>query len=476
VKLGAISEFFSLKDLRNALVGAFVVLGGISLAALTFFAHRFDQPRLAGLAAAISLVFVLIILIFIVPPLARNASKEASQMNLPFEFTLGGAIMLGLLAIVGFSAWNTGNNLLFLVLAFLVAAMVIGFLAGGTMLKKLDVKMRFPETIFAGEVTPILVSLNNRKRLFPVFSVVVDVRGSEREESVAAADLRRLLPVRLAKRLSKPPIIRRTLDYFVHIPRGQVMEAKSQHIFPERGRFLIKDFEISTKFPFGFFRHRRRLPARETELVVFPRVERAELDIDMISIDAGRTASNKRGSGQDLLAMRDYQPNDDMRRVDWKATARSRHLMVREFFAEDDTKVTVILVTHMPEAERPAMTIKEKFDAERSGRWKSSERFEQAVSLTAALLNGLAERQAELQLVLPGEDEREFGVGNRHLHNCLKRLAIVQPRFSDEIEAGVKSELAEILNEAIDHHVIVFAAAEYYLEDQVSPNVKICSF
>ncbi|MBK8151554.1 MAG: hypothetical protein IPK58_26010 [Acidobacteria bacterium] len=43
-------------------------------------------------------------------------------MNLPFEFTVGGALVLGLIAVVGFAAWNTGNNLLFLVLSFLAAS------------------------------------------------------------------------------------------------------------------------------------------------------------------------------------------------------------------------------------------------------------------------------------------------------------------------------------------------------------------
>ena len=110
------SEIFGVRDVRNAVLGAVVVFGGLGLAALTYLAHQTGNPRLAIVTAGISMVFVLLILIFVVPPLAKNASKEASQLNLPFEFTLGGAIMLGLIAIVGFSAWNTGNNLLFLVL------------------------------------------------------------------------------------------------------------------------------------------------------------------------------------------------------------------------------------------------------------------------------------------------------------------------------------------------------------------------
>ena len=145
------TEVFGGRDLRNAAVGTVVVLGGLSLAGITLLAHWMGNARLAGVAAVVSLAFVLLILIFVVPPLARNASREASQMNLPFEFTAGGAMIVGLVAIVGFSAWNTGNNLLFLILSFIFAAIAVAFFVGGFTLKKLDVKMRFPETIFAGE-------------------------------------------------------------------------------------------------------------------------------------------------------------------------------------------------------------------------------------------------------------------------------------------------------------------------------------
>src|SRR5215213_5973648 len=213
------TELFGMRDLRNAVVGTVVVCGGLLLAGLTFYAHAIGEARLAGIAAGASLVFVLLILIFIVPPLARNASREASQLNLPFELTPGGAIMVGLVAIVAFSAWNTANNLLFLVLSFMVAAMIVGFIAGGISLKKLEVKMRFPETIFAGEETMILVNLSNKKKLFPSYSVVAEVRGRQRDESAAAEDLRRLLPKFIADRVTKPPTIRRTLDYFIHVPR-----------------------------------------------------------------------------------------------------------------------------------------------------------------------------------------------------------------------------------------------------------------
>jgi hypothetical protein len=255
------TQLFSLRDLRNAVLGLSVVVGGIGLSLLTLWAHRSGDARMAGILAGISLLFVLLILIFVVPPLARNAGREASQMDLPFEFTAGGAVMLGLIVIVGFSAWNTGNNLLFLILSFLAAAMIVGFLAGSICLKKLDVRMRFPETIFAGQETPILVSIHNRKRIFASYSIVSEVRGVERERSLVADELARVLPRFLAERFSRPPLIRRTLDYFAFIPRNSTIEHRAIHVFQNRGRFLIKDFELSTRFPFGSVRHRRRLPA-----------------------------------------------------------------------------------------------------------------------------------------------------------------------------------------------------------------------
>jgi len=474
----AIAQLFSFRDLRNAAMGIGVVVGGVALSALTLYAHQTGNVRLAGISAGISLLFVLLILIFIVPPLARNASREASQMNLPFEFTTGGAVMLVLLTVVGFSAWNTGNNLLFLVLSFLISGMVIGFLAGSMSLKKLDVKMRFPETIFAGEPTPILVSITNRKRLFPSISIVAEVRGKERERSIAADDLAAVLPKRLAERLSRPPMVRRTLDHVVYIPRRQTVESKTEHVFPHRGRFLIKDFELSTKFPFGFFRHRRRLPARETELIVFPRLRAFDEPIGDVPLDAGKLVASKRGLGQDLLALRDYQPNDDLRHIDWKATARSSQLTVREFAAEDEKRVTVIFDPVLSAGERPQLTLREKINAEqRSDAVILSDRFELGAGIAAAILLKFAEEQAELRLIID-DDAGDFGLGRLHLYEMLKRLSAVEPHFSEQPSSSEPQlDLERILNETDDsHRFLVTANASRDLSPDILQRLKIIEF
>ena len=471
------TQLIGTRDLRNALVGTVVVIGGLALAALTFYAHSIGEARMAGIAAVVSLVFVLLILIFVIPPLARNASREASQMNLPFEFTMGGAIILGLVAIIGFSAWNTGNNLLFLILSFLFAAILIAFFAGGYCLKKLDVKMRFPETIFAGEETHIFVSLTNRKRLLPSFSVVAEVRGKEREESVAAAEIRAILPRYFADKLSRPPIMRRTLDYFVHVPRNKTIETRTDHVFSTRGRFIIKDFELSTRFPFGFFRHRRRLPAMETELIVFPKFEPIRHALDDLPLETGKLEATRRGLGQDLYALRDYRPNDDLRRVDWKATARSTQLTVREFSAEDDKRVNIILDTRVPLALRNKHKLRDVIEAEQKGEnLFRPERFEQGVSFAAALLSYFTKERAEIRLVIDGE-AGEFGIGSRHLHDSLKRLAVVEPQFVESLNGDFVRTLDETVNsDEKSHNFLITAAESDGLDSEILRKMQVIAY
>jgi uncharacterized protein (DUF58 family) len=478
MNLRQISQLFSLRDVRNGILGLSVVFGGLGLTLFTLWAHQTGNVRLAGVSAAVSLLFVVFIIIFIVPPLARNASREASQMNLPFEFTSGGAVMLGLIAIVGFSAWNTGNNLLFLVLSFMVAAMIVGFFAGSLCLKKLDVRMRFPETIFAGQETPILVSLQNRKRLFGSYSVVAEVRGRERERSIAADELEDLLPAKMAMWLSKPPVVRRTLNHFAFVPRNSTVEERTIHVFDRRGRFTIKDFELSTKFPFGFFRHRRRLPAKETELVVFPEIKPYEPDLEIQPLDAGKLVANKRGLGHDLLALRDYQPNDDLRRIDWKATARSRRLTVREFTAEDDKRVTIVLDPRVPESAGIKLTLREKIEAEQKGEsFPLSSRFESGVSLAASMISYFTEEQAEVRLVIGG-DAGDFGIGPRHLYDCLRRLATVDPKFtSDTDQSELEATLERMQDDPDSGYCFLITATDGRpLSPEIATQLKIVGF
>src|SRR5215211_5811233 len=79
------------KRWRNTILGTLVVLSGVGAAALTVLARRGGDWELTRLGAVASIVFAVLIVIFVVPPLARNARAEAARLDLAFQVTGGGA-------------------------------------------------------------------------------------------------------------------------------------------------------------------------------------------------------------------------------------------------------------------------------------------------------------------------------------------------------------------------------------------------
>lgn len=450
---------FSWRDIRNAAFGTILVAGGLGLVGVMLWAQQNNNPRLAGAAAIASLVLVVLILIFVVPPLARSASREVSQIDLPVEITTGGLIFLGIVAIVAFAAWNTGNNLLFLVLSFLLSTLVISFVAGGSNLKKLEAKVRFPEAIFAAEPTVFSVGLKNRKFILPTFSVALALRGSMTDDPFGGRKFV-IRPPEVLARFLRLPLIKRVVGYFIHVPRRAEAEQQTEQLFPERGRFIIKDFELSTRFPFGFWQRRRRLRVRETEIFIFPQLTNVREVMSNLSRQTGLFPSARRGGGQDLLGLRDYQPDDDVRQVDWKATARAGNLIVREYSAEDERRVTVVFETHFSD-EKPTEEL--------------AARFERGVSLTATLLEYFIGEQANVRLVIDKESG-EFGDDKAHFYESLRRLTTVEPKFFP-VNVEYSEGSAEFNNGAVralpDSFVITVSANKNESEADVRENLRL---
>jgi uncharacterized protein (DUF58 family) len=371
-------------------------------------ARQGENYVLAAAAAILSLLSAALMLIFVVPPLARSARQEVKRFDVPFEITSGGLIFLLILFVVGFAAWNTGNNLLFLILSLLLSCLFVSGVAARSSLQDLNVSARFPDHIFAGEAAPVIVTLRNTKRVLPSFSILVEARGPNDDE------LRKRRRVRFTKR---------SLAYFTYIPRRAAAEQRVEQLFEKRGHVVINGFELSTRFPFGFFRLRRRLRARDVDIVVYPKPKPVGDQLHLLPAYAGRLPSPRRGAGQDLFSLRDYQPQDDLRHIDWKATARSRHLTVREFTADDERRITIVLDTR---------------DLSAPDNDDFPERFETGVVHAASLLKHFIDERAEVRLML-GEDAGRYGSGLKHLYASLRRLAVVNPQATGQNEIAVAS-------------------------------------
>jgi uncharacterized protein (DUF58 family) len=84
------------------------------------------------------------------------------------------------------------------------------------------------------------------------------------------------------------------------------------------------------------FASRRHLPSRLARL--------RELD--------GRAAVNVRGQGTEFDSLRDYVDGDDVRSIDWRASARRRQVVVRTWRPERDRRVLLVLDTSRTAAGR----------------------------------------------------------------------------------------------------------------------------
>jgi uncharacterized protein (DUF58 family) len=173
-----------------------------------------------------------------------------------------------------------------------------------------------------------------------------------------------------------------------------------------------------------------------------------------------RRCAREGGAGHDLHSLREYQPQDDMRHIDWKATARSRQLFVREFTAEDERRVHVVLDTRLEEESlHDTRTINEEgagdarttsnesdvarapsraADADaRAGNATArmddaTVRFERGVTLAASLIAHFIDERAEVRLTL-GAETGGYGAGREHLYASLRRLALVAPDTSSQV-------------------------------------------
>ena len=427
---------------RNAILGTLLVLTGLATALFTILARRIGEPGLASLGAIASLLFALLITILVVPPLARSALAEITRRGLPFEVTSGGAIFIVVLVIVALAAWNTGNNLLFLVFSIMVSTLFVSWAAARVTLRDLTVAAHFPDHIFAGEPAEVLVTIRNAKRLLPSFSVLVEARGPSGGHKSQ----------RIPKRTR---FLKRTLSYFTYVPHKAAAEQTVEQLFPKRGHVLVTGFELSTRFPFGFFRHRRRLKSRDVDIAVYPKPQPVADELHLLPLFTGQTASFRRGAGHDLLLLRDYQPRDELRHIDWKATARAQRLTVREFTAEDERRITIMLDTRLTEdIDRENFRI----------------RFESGVVQAASLVKHFIDERAEVSLVL-GNQRGPFGTGQEQLYACLRRLALTQPEENagSDFWPQALMEAAEFTRQQADgnYSVLLTAAPQGSIPPQI---------
>jgi len=313
-----------------------------------------------------------------------------------FRITREGWFYMAGILLVALPALNTGNNLLFLILASLIAIILMSGILSSITLSGIAMSLKMPEHIFAAQPVRAIVELQNEKLTLPSFSLRVEAANP--------------------KAATAPAAILETPVYFPYLPKHDRVQQTVPMTFPHRGVYRQEAFRIVTRFPFGFLQKSRHLNLK-TEALVYPSVGPSEEYLEVLPGIQGALESLAKGRGQDLYALRDYVPTDSARHVHWKASARFGSLMVREFAREDDCRILLVLDSHLFADQAAGLQMENA---------APNERFERAVSICASLAWHFYESNSLLQF-RGATMETALAPAGDVIFAILRYLALEQP-------------------------------------------------
>jgi uncharacterized protein (DUF58 family) len=220
---------------------------------------------------------------------------------------------------VSLAALNTGNNLLYLVLAAMLALVVTSGVLSESSLRGLEVRRIFDERVFAGRPARGLWIVNSRRRWLP--NLAIDLQELPGKQ----ADLSRF--------------DRATVPY---LPGGGEERRRGTWVFARRGIHQLDRVRVSTTWPFGILRkwYEVALPA---EVLVHAEPARDPGPVlERRPGAAGTEASrlHRQGTG-DFRGLRDHRSGEDMRLVHWRTSARLRKRVAVERDSQDQGRVLV---------------------------------------------------------------------------------------------------------------------------------------
>ncbi|RPE79914.1 DUF58 domain-containing protein [Vulcaniibacterium tengchongense] len=115
-----------------------------------------------------------------------------------------------------------------------------------------------------------------------------------------------------------------------------------------RGDFAFAGVQLRLHSPWRLWRHSRVAPPAQ-RVRVFPNfaplARFALFGADQASRLVGAHLRRRRGEGTDFHQMREYRRGDSLRQIDWKATARARRLISREYQDERNQQLVLLLDT-----------------------------------------------------------------------------------------------------------------------------------
>jgi uncharacterized protein (DUF58 family) len=225
--------------------------------------------------------------------------------------------------VLGFAAVNTGNNLLYLIVAALLAFMASSGFAGKRNIEGYQLDLSAPDEIYAGSATLLTLRIHNPRRFLPAFLLRVELD-----------DTSVLLP---------------------YLPAQSSGSVTLPYRPMRRGQNRIKEMRISSPFPVAFF-VRRHSFVLDGDILAFPAPRPLPYLLSASGKEAHRPgpSSARRGNQGVVAGIFDYTGSEPLKRIHWRLSARHDSLKVKEL--ESDASEPVIIVP----AELPGATWEER--------------------------------------------------------------------------------------------------------------------
>ncbi len=323
--------------------------------------------------------------------------------------TVPGLVLIGLALGIGSAAYNTSSNILFITLSLLLACLILSGVMSWLNLRGVCWRLLLQPPARAGQHTPVTLELWNRKTLLPTYGLWFELTarrvpvGPQRPEATFRASS---AEIRAAFARSEQATTRASLPLCERLDPGGQTRLDWLFTPQRRGVVRVELASVGSLFPFGFLRKNRGTRLRR-EVMVWPApVEYRFTRTAAAAHQAEGERMARPGASNDLLALRRYQAGDSHRLIHWKASARLRQLMVRQFAAESAEGFFLWLTTP-------------------PGRWPREEQFELLCRLAATLAEDLF-TAGRLIGAAVNQEEPLVIRRVRDLESFLDRLAVLE--------------------------------------------------
>ena len=240
-----------------------------------------------------------------------------------------------------------------------------------------------------------------------------------------------------------------------------------------RGRFPLGPVALRVRTRFGLVARRLRwMP--EDSILVTPSISGVRrfrlLALQHRLYDAGVRAVRQRGEGRNFASLREYVLGDDPRHIDWKATARRRKPITREFTVEQSQTVFCLIdsgrsmtqlagaFTRFEHALSAALVLTDV--AANAGDRVGTLVFDDDVRAFVPAQRGHASLRAVRNALVPVQAtlaEPDYAAAFRFLATRQRRRALIV-FFTDVIDARAsRSLIAHVARSAARHLVVVVA-------------------